>query len=69
MLSDKGCLIAKTARMLAQKQPSFKECVKAHWSSDFAPKMIGTKHTTEATAPIKTYRRVGEHSIGIEGVS
>ena len=29
--------------MLAQRQPSFKECVTAHWSSDFAPKMIGAK--------------------------
>jgi hypothetical protein len=27
--------------MLAQRQPPFKECVTAHWSSDFAPKMIG----------------------------
>jgi hypothetical protein len=25
--------------MLAQKQPSFKECVIAHWSSDSAPKI------------------------------
>jgi hypothetical protein len=29
--------------MLAQKQPSFKECVIAHQSSDSAPKMIGTE--------------------------
>ena len=35
--------------MLAQRQPSFKECVTAHWSSDFAPKMIGAKHGTEAS--------------------
>jgi hypothetical protein len=27
---------------------TFKECVIAHWSSDSAPKMIGTKHITEA---------------------
>jgi hypothetical protein len=32
-----------TARMLAQRQPSFKECVTAHWSSDFAPKMNGAQ--------------------------
>ena len=33
--------------MLAQKQPSFKECVIAHWSSVPAPKMYGTKLYTE----------------------
>ena len=36
--------------MLAQRQPSFKECVIAHWSSDFAPKMIGAKAITETVA-------------------
>ena len=36
-LSGKGSDVAKTARRLAQKQPPFKECVTAHWSSDFAP--------------------------------
>ena len=30
MLSGKGCGVVKTARRLAQKQPSFKECVIAH---------------------------------------
>ena len=40
-LSGKGCELALTTRMLAQRQPSFKECVTAHWSSDFAPKIIG----------------------------
>ncbi len=40
-LSGKGCGFTKTTRMLAQRQPSFKECVTAHWSSDFAPKMNG----------------------------
>ena len=40
-LSGKGCDLAKTTRMLAQRQPSFKECVTAHWSSDLAPKMNG----------------------------
>ena len=39
MLSVKGCRIAQTTRMLAQKQPPFKECVIAHWSSDPAPTM------------------------------
>jgi hypothetical protein len=39
MLSVKGSPVAKTARMLAQKQPSLKECVTAHWSSDRAPIM------------------------------
>ena len=48
-LSGKGCGFTKTTRMLAQRQPSFKECVTAHWSSDFAPKIIGAKHGTEAS--------------------
>jgi hypothetical protein len=49
--------------MLAQKQPPFKECVIAHWSSALAPIILGTKLYTEAAdSPI--YRRVvGEHSI------
>ena len=38
-LSGKRCGIAQTARRLAQKQPSLKECVIAHWSSDSAPKI------------------------------
>jgi hypothetical protein len=45
---------------------SFKECVIAHWSSDCAPIIIGTKHLTEASGSIGA---VGEHSIGGEGVS
>ena len=36
-LSGKGSGVAKTARRLAQKQPPFKECVTAHWSSGAAP--------------------------------
>ena len=42
-LSGKGCELTRTTRMLAQRQPSFKECVTAHWSSDFAPKMNGAQ--------------------------
>ena len=42
-LSGKGCGFTKTTRMLAQRQPSFKECVTAHWSSDSAPKMNGAQ--------------------------
>jgi hypothetical protein len=42
-LSGKGCGFTKTTRMLAQRQPSFKECVTAHWSSDFALKIIGAQ--------------------------
>ena len=37
---------------------TFKECVIAHWSSDSAPKMIGTKHITEALdSPAMDYGR------------
>ena len=50
--------------MLAQRQPSFKECVTAHWSSDFAPKMIGakTRHRSFGFYDISC-RVVGERSI------
>jgi hypothetical protein len=34
--------------MLAKKQPPFKKCVTAYWSSNFAPIMIGSKHVAEA---------------------
>src|SRR5579885_3515489 len=37
VLSGKGGGGAQTARRLAQKQPSLKECVIAHWSSAPAP--------------------------------
>ena len=38
--------------MLAQRQPSFKKCVTAYWSSDFAPKNVrGYKLATEALDP------------------
>ena len=39
MLSVKGGGDAQTTRMLAQKQPPFKECVTAHKSSISAPKI------------------------------
>ncbi len=34
--------------MLAWKQPPFKKCVTAYWSSSSAPIMNGSKHSTEA---------------------
>ena len=37
----KGGAAAVTARMLAWKQPPFKECVTAHWSSGRASIMTG----------------------------
>eukprot|EP01026_Neomeris_dumetosa_P075575 TRINITY_DN7_c0_g1_i5.p1 TRINITY_DN7_c0_g1~~TRINITY_DN7_c0_g1_i5.p1 ORF type:complete len:164 (-),score=11.69 TRINITY_DN7_c0_g1_i5:665-1156(-) len=48
ILSSQGSQIAMTARMLAQKQPPFKECVIAHWSRSLAPIMIGNKYRAEA---------------------
>ena len=54
-----------TARMLAQRQPPFKECVIAHWSSDSAPKMIGTKRGTDA-AGLALCGAVGERCMGRE---
>jgi hypothetical protein len=43
MLSGKGGEISQTARRFAWRQLSFKECVTAHWSRDFAPTMIGAQ--------------------------
>ena len=40
---------------------SFKECVIAHWSSDTAPIIVGTKHFAEFVDSI--YTVVGEHSV------
>ncbi len=65
--------------MQLQRQPgcwlrsshSFKECVIAHWSSDCAPTILGTKHFTEAAGfndSLLINGAVGEHSTGSEGV-
>jgi hypothetical protein len=43
ILSGKGSGISTTARRFAWRQPSFKECVTAHWSRNSAPTMIGAK--------------------------
>eukprot|EP01023_Acetabularia_acetabulum_P029117 TRINITY_DN2746_c0_g2_i2.p2 TRINITY_DN2746_c0_g2~~TRINITY_DN2746_c0_g2_i2.p2 ORF type:complete len:232 (+),score=10.21 TRINITY_DN2746_c0_g2_i2:454-1149(+) len=56
MLSSQGGQTAVTTRMLAQKQPSFKECVIAHWSRSLAPIMIGNKHDTEAADFVRSGR-------------
>src|SRR4249919_3500592 len=45
-LSGKRCGTAQTARRLAQKQPSLKECVIAHWSSGPARTMYRGSSTT-----------------------
>ena len=37
----------KTPRRLAQKQPSFKESVTAHWTRGFAPQIQEAKINTE----------------------
>ena len=51
-------MISNTAGRLAQKQPSFKECVTAHQNipaarqdGNLAPKMIGAKESTEDGNP------------------
>src|SRR5687768_3702101 len=44
---------------------SFKECVIAHWSSDVASTILGTKHCTE-DAGFSFTGAVGEHSVGVE---
>ena len=51
---------------------SFKECVIAHQSSGFAPKMVGTfKRVTEATdrgTSLEDFSMVGERPHGREGL-
>ena len=71
MLSDKGGGIAQTTRRFAQKQPSSKECVIAHWSSDPAPKMNGAKRCTEAADLIvlRNIQMVGERSMWGEALA
>ena len=49
--------------MLAQRQPSFKECVIAHWSSDFAPKIIGAKAITETMGLYRNIELVEERTV------
>ena len=63
MLSGKGCGVVKTARRLAQKQPSFKECVIAHWSRIVAPKIQGAKPITEAWGLGDNPESVGERCV------
>ena len=68
-LSGKGCGFTKTTRMLAQRQPSFKECVTAHWSSDFAPKMNGAQaYYRSCRCHDASCDVVGEHTLTVEGV-
>lgn len=68
-LSGKGCEFAKTTRMLAQRQPSFKECVTAHWSSGFAPKMNGAQAYYRSCGFHRVIGgAVGEHCLVVEAV-
>ncbi len=48
--------------MLALKQPPFKKCVKAYWSSNSAPIMNGSKFYTEAVdvKHLRAFDVVGE---------
>ncbi len=47
VLKGEGCQLPKTARRLAQKQPSFKKCVTAYLSRQLVPKMDGAKSATD----------------------
>ena len=49
--------------MLAQRQPPFEQCVTADWSSDPAPKMIGSQAVRRSSG---IERLVGERSCGAE---
>ena len=50
--------------MLAEKQPPFKKCVTAYWSSRSAPIMNGSKYYTEAIGVVilRDGAAVGERS-------
>ena len=48
---------------MAQKQPSFKECVIAHWSRIVAPKIQGAKPITEAWGLGENPESVGERCV------
>jgi hypothetical protein len=54
--------------MLAERQPSFKQCVIADSSSDLAPIMIGDKRYTEALEDewFRPFGLVGERCSDIE---
>ena len=56
LLKQPGCWL--------RSSHTFKECVIAHWSSGFAPKIHGAKSTTEAV----DRKMVEEHCIRAEGV-
>ncbi len=60
MLRQPGCWL--------RSSHSFKECVIAHWSSDAAPIICGTKHFAEIMDFRTCPEVVGEHSMGAEGV-
>ena len=49
--------------MLAQRQPPFEQCVTADWSSDPAPKMIGSQAVRRSSG---IERLVGERPAGVE---
>lgn len=53
--------------MLAQRQPPFEECVTAHWTSDAAPKMIGTEEGSRSCGC--ALRMVGERPMRAEAVA
>ncbi len=58
-----------TARMLAWKQLSFKECVTAHWSSDGASIIIGHQvYYRSLGLVIALLLLVGEHSTEAEAL-
>src|SRR5580700_938496 len=62
-VSCKGRPCSKTTGRWAQKQPSFKECVTAHQSRAWAPKMDGAK-----PAPDMRADRWRDHGVWRRGV-
>ena len=57
MLKGEGCPGSKTARRLAQKQPSYNKCVTAYLSRFWVPKMDGAKSITDTSDYLKNKGR------------
>jgi hypothetical protein len=65
-VSCKGRPCSKTTGRWAQKQPSFKECVTAHQSRAWAPKMDGAKPAPDMRAHRSNGDRVRRRGVRVE---
>ncbi len=68
-LSGKGWGVAKTTRMLAQRQPSFKECVTAHrsmWSCAENDRGLSLSPKLQMSRSFRTRRGRGAFCSGVK---